>query len=312
MNWKRAILLLLVVLVAVPVAAQEADAPAQILESDVTYTVVERDNLDRIGAFFDVRVACIRETNNLPVGAILQPGDQLVISATCPAYDGAAPVINPRPNAPGRTGADDTYVVRPQDTLDEIGQVFNISVQALKQVNGIPDGRRLEAGTVIMLPVNAPEYGMFPAMTLANAPEMANVPGQTYVTTANDTLMDIAQRFNISIVTLRVVNNLGYAPNVAPGTSLFIPEGATPYNGFPNPAELHQLESRAEGAEFSGEVVVVQPQETVDGIGARLNKDHYCILAANNITNTRMVIPGTALVIPAECGPYTGFDVVGR
>ena len=54
----------------------------------------------------------------------------------------------------------------------------------------------------------------------------------------------------------------------------------------------------------------VQPQETVDGIGAKLNKDHYCILDANQITNTRMVIPGTALVIPDDCGPYAGFDVV--
>jgi LysM repeat protein len=140
---------------------------------------------------------------------------------------------------------------------------------------------------------------------------MSGVPGQTYVTVAGDTLMAIAERFNISVVTLRVVNRLGFAANVAPGTSLFIPEGATPYDQFPNAAELQQLRARSEGAEFAGNVVVVQPQETVDGIGARLNKDHYCILAANNITNPRLVIPGTALVIPAECGPYTGFDVVG-
>lgn len=215
-------------------SAQEETGPAEVLAADVTYIVVERDNLDGIGAFFDVRVGCIRETNNLAAGHILYPGDELLISASCPAYDGADVVINPRLNAPGRDGSDGTYVVRPEDTLDEIGQTLNISVQALKQSNNIVDGRTLEAGQIIVIPKDAPEYGVFPAL---------------------DT-------------------------------------------------------SRTESAPEGSTIYVVQPQETVDGIGAKLNKDHYCILDANQITNTRMVIPGTALLIPDDCGPYLGFDVV--
>lgn len=215
-------------------AAQEETGPAEVLATDVIYIVVERDNLDGIGAFFDVRVGCIRETNSLAPGHILYPGDELLISAACPAYDGADVVINPRLNAPGRDGSDGTYVVRPEDTLDEIGQTLNISVQALKQSNNIVDGRTLEAGQIIVIPKDAPEYGVFPAL------------------------------------------------------------------------DTSRTESAPEGSTF----YVVQPQETVDGIGAKLNKDHYCILDANQITNTRMVIPGTALVIPDDCGPYAGFDVV--
>lgn len=209
----------------------------EVVAADVIYIVVERDNLDRIGAYFDVRVGCIRETNQFRAGHILHPGDEILISASCPAYDGADVVINRRENAPGRDGSDGTYVVRPNDTLDQIGQRLNISVEALKQSNDIRFGRSLRAGQVIVIPPNAPAYGIFPARETENRTET-------------------------------------------------IPTGA----------QIH----------------VVQPQQTLDGIGALYNKNHYCIIEANQITNTRLVIPGTSLIIPADCGPYTGFDAIGR
>lgn len=222
--------------VVVTPEAQTSQQP-EVVAADVIYIVVERDNLDRIGAFFDVRVGCIREMNNFRPGHILQPGDEVLISASCPAYDGADVVINRRENAPGRDGSDGTYVVRPNDTLDQIGQRLNVSVQALKQANDIEFGRTLRAGQVIVIPDNAPPYGVFP-------------------------------------------------PRETEGRTEAVPAGA----------QIH----------------VVQPQETLDGIGALYDKDHYCIIEANQITNTRLVIPGTSLVIPADCGPYTGFDVIGR
>lgn len=225
-----------------PVVVVTPEAPIaqqpEVVAADVIYIVVARDNLDRIGALFDVRVACIRETNDLRPGHILQPGDEILISASCPAYDGADVVVNRRENAPGRDGSDGTYVVRPNDTLDQIGQRLNVSVQALKQANDIRFGRSLRAGQVIVIPADAPAYGIFP-------------PRET---------------------------------------------GETRTEAVPAGAQVH----------------VVQPQETVDGIGALYDKDHYCIIEANQITNTRLVIPGTSLIIPADCGPYTGFDVIGQ
>ena len=224
--------------IVTPEPQLETAQQPEVVAADVIYIVVERDNLDRIGAFFDVRVACIRETNDLRPGHILQPGDEIHISASCPAYDGADVVINRRENAPGRDGSDGTYVVRPNDTLDQIGQRLNVSVQALKQANDIEFGRSLRAGQVIVIPANAPAYGIFP-------------PRET-------------------------------------------------------------SETRTEAVPAGAAVHVVQPQETIDGIGALYDKDHYCIIEANQITNTRLILPGTSLVIPSDCGPYTGADVIGQ
>lgn len=212
-------------------AVEETAESTELLAQDVIYVVVPRDNIDRIGAYFDVRVSCIREKNNLRPGQIIYPGDTLLISASCPVYDGADIVINPRSNPPGLDGSDGTYYVRRNDTLDTIGQALNISVDSLRQENSIVWGRDLLAGQLLVIPRGAPEYGVTPPLVTSRAVESA-------------------------------------------------PAGAT----------IH----------------VVQPRETVDGISALYNRDHRCVLAANEITNTRLVLPGTSLLIPEDCGPYTG------
>ncbi len=55
-----------------------------------TYVVSAGDVLDLIGAAFNVSAACIAETNELANANRIFPGDELVISATCPPYDGLA------------------------------------------------------------------------------------------------------------------------------------------------------------------------------------------------------------------------------
>lgn len=55
-----------------------------------TYVVSAGDVLDLIGAAYNVSPACIAETNELENANRIFPGDELVISATCPPYDGLA------------------------------------------------------------------------------------------------------------------------------------------------------------------------------------------------------------------------------
>jgi hypothetical protein len=60
------------------------------LQGDTTYTVQYGDILDLIGAFYDVQVACLIETNGLPSSGTIFAGDQLLVSESCPPYDGAS------------------------------------------------------------------------------------------------------------------------------------------------------------------------------------------------------------------------------
>jgi len=301
------------------VLAQRGDLPPVPITAEVTYIVQPRDNLDGIGAYFDVRVGCIRELNGLRISTILQPGLALRISPECPAYDGTQDVGSPRSDAPGADGSDGTYVVRPNDTLDTIGQELDVSVEAMIATNQITNNKAIVAGQILVIPADAPKYGFVPALIMSpgaaamarSSGGAASVPGTTYVVQSGDTILSIAEAQNISTVVLRVVNGLGLEPSVAVGTELFIPEGASLFGEFPAEGELARFTEGIGAGSVEGQTYVLQRNETLDGVGAMFNVNHYCLIERNGITNVRMISAGTLLIIPSDCGAYTGFDFVG-
>jgi LysM repeat protein len=230
------------------------------LTADYTYTIRRGDTVDTIAALFDVQRQCVQEVNNLRPAQIIFPGEELLISVSCPAYDGVGfvpffrverqPSLHTQlqrqafaPTTQDGVGGGivdlpgDVYVVRRGDTLDVIAQVYNVSLQSLKRANDITHGYLLRPGQEIIIPADAPPYGMFPALDIP--------AGQDGV-----------------------------------------------------------------GGGVAGELYVMQPRETIDGISARFNVDTRCVIEANQIRNTRRVHAGQTIVIPAGCPPYAGFDVV--
>ncbi|MCU0474700.1 MAG: LysM peptidoglycan-binding domain-containing protein [Anaerolineae bacterium] len=233
--------LAMVGLVAVSVgvsSAQRGDLPPVPLDESVEYTVVRGDTLDGLGAYFDVRPACIAETNELD-GTRIFVGDVLTISVDCPAYDGFGEVAEPREDAPGRDGSDGTYVVRPRDTVDTIAQRLGVSAESLLVVNDVTDGRDLVPGQVLTVPANAPEYGVLPALRLSAGAEDAlgggagdeaegigggSIEGQTYVVQHGDTLRGIAEQVGVTFECLAELNEITDVRAIRGGTLLLIPQ----------------------------------------------------------------------------------------
>jgi LysM repeat protein len=87
---------------------------------------------------------------------------------------------------------------------------------------------------------------------------------------------------------------------------LIIPDDAPAYGEFPAVED-----SAGAGGGAAGELYVVQPRETIDGISARFNVSYTCVLDTNQILNPRALQPGTVIVIPDDCPAYSGADVVG-
>jgi LysM repeat protein len=199
------------------------------------------------------------------------------------------------------------YVVQPGDTLDVIGQTLNVSVVSLQVENGIGYGKELTAGLVLVIPADAPAYGVFPALDggLDGPDSSANLPtGERYVVQPNDTLDTIGQRFNVSVVALRVSNNINAAGDIKPGRTIVIPDGAPVYGVFPS------LDQPAGGVLAGGTLYIIQPGDTLDGVAASFDKDTLCIIQANEITNVRLIRAGQTIGIPPECPPYVGYNTV--
>lgn len=313
--------------------AQDDAAPAPQFDlpitRDVTYIVQPRDTLDSIGAFFDVSIDCLRTTNALSPLDILRPETELVVSVDCPPYTGANIVAVPRTDA--REVTDGRYFVKRNDTLDTIGQALNISVEALAQANNITEPSRLAIGQELVIPEDAPPYGVVPpSRVLGQDPAATPPPGtgsqggdaDTYVVQPNDTLDTIGQELNVSVEALYAANGIERGFILLPGDVLTIPADAPPYGVVPPSRVLGQTAATPDGTGAAGDdqedtaperganrlndenTYVVQPNDTLDTIGQELNVSVEALYLANGIEAGFILLPGDVLTIPADAPPY--------
>lgn len=301
------------------------------LTSDLNYTVRAGDVLDTIAARFDVQIDCLRETNDLARTDIIRPGDTLLISLDCPFYDGARVVEFPRSGAAGAGAIDadtadtdtttapvtqpaaggENYTIQPGDTLDVIGQTFNVSVISLQRANDITNSRSLRAGQTILIPANAPPYGVFPADPIDVDGEGVGggVDGELYVIQPGDTLDVIGQRLDVSVVSLRVVNEISNSRSLRAGHTILIPAGAPPYGVFPA-LDMPELDGDGVGGGVDGELYVIQPGDTLDVIAQERNISLISLKVVNDIASGRTLRAGQTILIPANAPPYGTFPAL--
>ncbi len=105
-------------------------------------------------------------------------------------------------------GAPSFIRVRSGDTLSEIAQRHGTSVAALRRLNGMSPGSVLQAGELLKVPGSS---GAAATRTVERG----------YTVRAGDTLSGIAQRYGVSVATIRTRNRLSGALQV--GRRLAIP-----------------------------------------------------------------------------------------
>jgi len=291
---------------------------------DVTYVVQPRDTLDSIGAFFDVSIDCLRTTNSLSALDILRPDTELVVSVDCPPYTGANVVAVPRTDA--REVSEGRYFVKQNDTLDTIGQALNVSVEALAEANAITDPSRLAIGQELVIPEDAPPYGVVPpSRVLGQDPAATAQPGtgsqggDTYTVQPNDTLDTIAQELNVSLEAIYAANGIEAGFVLLPGDVLTIPADAPPYGTVPPSRVLGQDPAATPAGTGSqggiptlrganrlnaDNTYVAQRNDTLDTIAQELNVSLEAVYAANGIEAGFILLPGDVLTIPADAPPY--------
>ncbi|MEM9951262.1 MAG: LysM peptidoglycan-binding domain-containing protein [Chloroflexota bacterium] len=263
------------------------------------YRVQRNDSIDLIGFNLDVAPLSIASVNGLESPYVLQINQCLEIPDGAPPYD-TVPALTNVDGSPvseaslGQGGGAGQYVIQPRDSLDLVAQELDVSLQALLIFNNIDDPSSLTAGTVIFIPADAPAYGVFPAIGV-------DVTGSLYVVAEGDTLESIAESFDIAQVALEVANELDSDDDLVVGETVNIPYNV-PAFGDDDDFDPSVLLGQGGG----GEIHVVQPRETIDGIAAFYNVDRQCLLDANDITQARLVQPGTPIVIDRNCPEYVG------
>jgi LysM repeat protein len=196
----------------------------------------------------------------------------------------------------GGGGDGEVYIMQPGDTLDGIAQQFDVSYQSLLIENNITNAQNVPAGTVIIIPADAPPYGQYPPLE-GSGVDLGTGGGAestTYVVQEGDTYSSIAEQFGIPVLDLLQANNVNsLAEAPAAGTELVIPAVEEAGSGG--------------GGLLAGNQYVMQPGDTVDGVAQEFDISYAYLLAANEITNAQNIPIGTVLVIPDGAPGYGEF-----
>jgi membrane-bound lytic murein transglycosylase D len=135
----------------VPVAAQDASRyavlakrlqPASTSSNKLTHKVRQGDSLWQIARQYDVTVNQVTRWNRLDGGALIKPGQQLLIWQ------------NGKTAAAGKRIRTVTYTVRSGDSLYRISRKFNVTISDMQRWNNLVKGQFLQPGQNLKLYVD--------------------------------------------------------------------------------------------------------------------------------------------------------------
>ena len=93
--------------------------------------------------------------------AHIRPGIMIGESTPSAASPAAAPAAGSSPHPAGAN----THIVARGETLTSIAKMYKVSVEELQNANHIEDGRKLQAGQTIIIPVASPAASSSPSPT---------------------------------------------------------------------------------------------------------------------------------------------------
>lgn len=165
------------------------------------------------------------------------------------------------------------YVVQTGDTLYSIARRFGVTVDAIVQLNHLPNPRYIRVGQQLLIPRGGTVTPVPVTVTVTPAPGPT-----TYVVQRGDTLYSIARRYGTTVEAIALANH------IANPSRIYVGQVLTISGGSPTPPPTRTY--------------VVQAGDTLYSIARRYGTTYWAIVMANNLANPNVIYVGQQLVIP--------------
>ena len=255
-------------------------ASSSLASQPESYLVQGGDTLIGTANRFGLSVTQLATYNNLSSRAELLRGQKLWLvpgKVTAPAVTSAAPSRASTKS----TVATKNYKVKSGDGLIALAREFNISTQALADLNGIGSTDSLFVGQTLKIPATASTTA-----TNSRSSNSSSVSTSNYTVQSGDTLIGIANSLGVSATQIAAVNSsFDDKARLQRGQTIKVP------------ASKAQVDNKLNDIPVSYKI---QSGDTLTGIASRYKIGISDLASANNLSMTSGLMVGRSLVIPAE------------
>lgn len=205
------------------------------------------------------------------------------------------------------------YTIAAGDFCSSIAAFFNVSIQSIVVLNNLPaDCGVLSVGQKLLIPQPTPTASPQPTQTLSGVAATEDACEKySYTVNENDTLMGIANSFNVSMEAIKEFNSLP-SDVVYSGQALLIPlcrrnptPGPTPTATLPPPYPAPNLLLPTDGESFAGSSQTITLQWA--SVGTLRTGEAYAVTIEDVTagTNLKVVeyVTDTKLIVPASMRP---------
>lgn len=243
-------------------------------QRSASYRVQKGDSLWTIARRFGVSVNALRRANrNALQDRYLHIGQQLSI-----------PGIQARASEPSRDRRRTNYTIQKGDTLWELSQRYQVSLQTLRTANGLGPGSVLQVGSQLFIPDITPDQTRQARKRAAAAHQKI----LQYYVRKGDNLWNISNRFNISLQTLLAANDLSQGDVLHIGKQLQIP---VPDEKSAPPAEPATTDRK------HVEFYTIKPGDTLWAIARRFEVSVADLRSWNSLDADHLLRPGQSVKI---------------
>lgn len=185
----------------------------------VTYAVRRGDNLSTIAEKYHTSVGALRRWNKLWGKRFIYPGQKLVIYTP---IDDVAEAKTPA-SAGGNVIKGKVHTVRYGESLWLIARKYGVSVESLKNLNGLSGDCVIHSGDRIKLSEEEESEAKFFDLSLVKNAEASESKPVIYIVKKGDTLWDISRTFGVPLSEIKKYNGLTSRSVIKPGEKLLIP-----------------------------------------------------------------------------------------
>jgi peptidoglycan endopeptidase LytF len=250
----------------------------------MVHVVQAGDTLFAISRRYNLTTARLLELNGLKPYDTLRPGQQLVVSE--------------EQRRPMPTSQEVFHTVQPGDTLFNISRRYQITPEAILQLNGMSASQTIFVGQQLRVSQSAPAAVPQPAPVVAAPPPIQAPPppaqgasSQFYTVQRGDSLFAIAQRFGTTPERLLRLNNLQSNAILSVGQQLIVAE--------PTIQPVARQAEPAPQPVITGQVYTVQRGDSLFAIAQRFGTTPQQLLQLNGLAPDATIFVGQVLQVSA-------------